>query len=108
MEFSYIYKKFQPFLTYDKLTDHWLTMEGSVLVNLTIFPSHQSFAIWYITLVCSFQLQVLHYVEKPETFVSEIINCGIYMFSPAALFKLMGEVIQKNYRKMRYKYSWIK
>ena len=51
---------------------------------------------------CSFPLQVLHYVEKPETFVSEIINCGIYIFSPAALFKLMGEVIQKNYRKMRY------
>ena len=49
-----------------------------------------------------FTPQVLHYVEKPETFVSEIINCGIYIFSPAALFKLMGEVIQKNYRKMRY------
>ena len=53
-------------------------------------------------LLCPFTQQVLHYVEKPETFVSEIINCGIYIFSPAALFKLMGEVIQKNYRKMRY------
>ena len=41
-------------------------------------------------------------MEKPETFVSEIINCGIYIFSPAALFKLMGEIIQKNYQKMRY------
>lgn len=44
--------------------------------------------------------KVLHYVEKPETFVSEIINCGIYIFSPAALFKLMGEIIQENYQKM--------
>ena len=34
--------------------------------------------------------------------MSEIINCGIYIFSPAALFKLMGEIIQKNYQKMRY------
>ena len=46
--------------------------------------------------------QVLHYVEKPETFVSEVINCGIYIFSPASLFKLMGEVLHKNYQKMRY------
>lgn len=44
--------------------------------------------------------KVLHYVEKPETFVSEIINCGVYIFSPDSLFKLMGEVIQKNYKKM--------
>lgn len=44
--------------------------------------------------------KVLHYVEKPETFVSEVINCGIYIFSPATLFKLMGEVLHKNYQKM--------
>lgn len=44
--------------------------------------------------------KVLHYVEKPETFVSEVINCGIYIFSPTALFKLMGEILQENYHKM--------
>uniref|UniRef100_A0A665UP27 Uncharacterized protein n=1 Tax=Echeneis naucrates TaxID=173247 RepID=A0A665UP27_ECHNA len=26
--------------------------------------------------------EVLHYVEKPSTFVSDIINCGIYLFNP--------------------------
>jgi len=26
--------------------------------------------------------EVLHYAEKPETFISDIINCGIYVFSP--------------------------
>uniref|UniRef100_A0A671XGB4 GDP-mannose pyrophosphorylase Aa n=1 Tax=Sparus aurata TaxID=8175 RepID=A0A671XGB4_SPAAU len=26
--------------------------------------------------------EVLHYVEKPSTFVSDIINCGVYLFTP--------------------------
>lgn len=26
--------------------------------------------------------EVLHYVEKPETFVSDLISCGVYLFSP--------------------------
>lgn len=39
--------------------------------------------------------EVLHYVEKPSTFVSEIINCGIYLFTPA-IFQPIGEVFQRN------------
>uniref|UniRef100_A0A6I8NGY9 GDP-mannose pyrophosphorylase A n=1 Tax=Ornithorhynchus anatinus TaxID=9258 RepID=A0A6I8NGY9_ORNAN len=39
--------------------------------------------------------EVLHYVEKPSTFVSDIINCGIYLFSPEALQPL-GDVLQNN------------
>ncbi|KAA8548043.1 hypothetical protein F0562_004696 [Nyssa sinensis] len=26
--------------------------------------------------------ELLHYTEKPETFVSDLINCGIYVFTP--------------------------
>ncbi|EFJ11836.1 hypothetical protein SELMODRAFT_182999 [Selaginella moellendorffii] len=26
--------------------------------------------------------ELLHYAEKPETFVSDLINCGVYIFSP--------------------------
>jgi mannose-1-phosphate guanylyltransferase len=26
--------------------------------------------------------EALHYAEKPETFVSDIINCGAYLFTP--------------------------
>nr|GMD56497.1 mannose-1-phosphate guanyltransferase alpha-like [Ipomoea batatas] len=26
--------------------------------------------------------ELLHYTEKPETFVSELINCGVYVFTP--------------------------
>uniref|UniRef100_A0A8C8IPJ9 Nucleotidyl transferase domain-containing protein n=1 Tax=Oncorhynchus tshawytscha TaxID=74940 RepID=A0A8C8IPJ9_ONCTS len=33
--------------------------------------------------------EVLHYVEKPSTFVSDIINCGIYLFTPE-IFQHIG------------------
>ncbi|XP_067890551.1 mannose-1-phosphate guanyltransferase alpha-A isoform X2 [Heterodontus francisci] len=39
--------------------------------------------------------EVLHYVEKPSTFVSDIINCGIYLFTPN-IFQYIGEVFRKN------------
>ncbi|KAL5005613.1 hypothetical protein ScPMuIL_016771 [Solemya velum] len=44
--------------------------------------------------------EVLHYVEKPETFVSSIINCGIYLLSPAIfepLEKAFKENLEENY-----------
>ncbi|TSK62569.1 Mannose-1-phosphate guanyltransferase alpha-B [Bagarius yarrelli] len=34
---------------------------------------------------------VLHFVEKPSTFVSDIINCGIYLFTPE-IFAHIGTV----------------
>lgn len=43
--------------------------------------------------------QVLHYVEKPSTFVSDIINCGIYLFSPD-IFQHIGTVFHKNQQDM--------
>ncbi|XP_053536564.1 mannose-1-phosphate guanyltransferase alpha-A isoform X1 [Ictalurus punctatus] len=39
--------------------------------------------------------EVLHYVEKPSTFVSDIINCGIYLFTPE-IFQHIGAVFRKN------------
>lgn len=39
--------------------------------------------------------EVLHYVEKPETFVSNIINCGIYLFNPE-IFQPMETAFKKN------------
>jgi len=35
--------------------------------------------------------QVLHYVEKPETFVSTTINCGVYLFN-RQIFEFIGNV----------------
>uniref|UniRef100_A0AAY4ECS9 Nucleotidyl transferase domain-containing protein n=1 Tax=Denticeps clupeoides TaxID=299321 RepID=A0AAY4ECS9_9TELE len=43
--------------------------------------------------------EVLHYVEKPSTFVSDIINCGIYLFTPD-IFQHIGAVFQKNQQEM--------
>ncbi|PKK16887.1 hypothetical protein A306_00000097, partial [Columba livia] len=42
---------------------------------------------------------VQHYVEKPSTFVSEIINCGIYLFTPA-IFQHIGKVFQRNQQEL--------
>lgn len=39
--------------------------------------------------------EVLHYVEKPSTFVSDVINCGVYLFTPD-IFQYIGEVFRKN------------
>lgn len=38
--------------------------------------------------------QVLHFAEKPETFVSDLASCGVYIFSPA-VFAAMEEVATK-------------
>ncbi|RXN28081.1 mannose-1-phosphate guanyltransferase alpha isoform X1 [Labeo rohita] len=48
--------------------------------------------------------EVLHYVEKPSTFVSDIINCGIYLFTPE-IFQHIGAVFQKNQQDMLLYYD---
>ncbi|EYU44684.1 hypothetical protein ABFS82_08G016800 [Erythranthe guttata] len=35
--------------------------------------------------------ELLHYTEKPETFVSDLINCGVYIFTPK-IFSIIQEV----------------
>lgn len=37
--------------------------------------------------------QVTHYVEKPESYVSNIMNCGIYLFSPD-IFPMLADAMQ--------------
>ncbi|XP_033101892.1 mannose-1-phosphate guanyltransferase alpha-A-like isoform X2 [Anneissia japonica] len=39
--------------------------------------------------------EVLHYVEKPQTFVSTIINGGVYLLSPE-IFEKIGQVFQSH------------
>ncbi|KAK3749908.1 hypothetical protein QZH41_017356, partial [Actinostola sp. cb2023] len=41
--------------------------------------------------------EVVHYVEKPETFVSELINCGVYVFSPNEVFQTMSELMKQKF-----------
>nr|ACO15066.1 Mannose-1-phosphate guanyltransferase alpha-A [Caligus clemensi] len=41
---------------------------------------------------------LLHYVEKPGTYVSTLINCGIYLFS-TRIFDTLQKVFQENQAK---------
>lgn len=37
-----------------------------------------------------------HYVEKPDTFVSETISCGIYLFKTSKIFPLLKEIFNNS------------
>ncbi|KAI4154140.1 MAG: hypothetical protein LQ340_001876 [Diploschistes diacapsis] len=45
--------------------------------------------------------RVLHYVEKPESHISNLINCGIYLFSTEAIFPTIKSAIKKRTDKPR-------
>lgn len=44
-----------------------------------------------------------HYVEKPSTFISTLVNCGVYIFSPE-VFHQMANVFNKKQMDF-YKYD---
>ncbi|MCO5606519.1 hypothetical protein L7F22_060707 [Adiantum nelumboides] len=46
--------------------------------------------------------ELLHYAEKPETFVSEWINCGVYIFTPQIFLAIQDVASQrKDHATMR-------
>lgn len=40
--------------------------------------------------------RVLHYVEKPESYISNLINCGVYLFSTDAIFPSIRTAIKRR------------
>jgi len=40
--------------------------------------------------------QVLHYVEKPESHISNLINCGVYLFSTDSIFHTIQAAIRRR------------
>ncbi|KXS97112.1 hypothetical protein AC579_1320 [Pseudocercospora musae] len=40
--------------------------------------------------------RVLHYVEKPESHISNLINCGVYLFSTEAIFPSIKTAIKRR------------
>ncbi|XP_043704372.1 mannose-1-phosphate guanyltransferase alpha [Telopea speciosissima] len=42
--------------------------------------------------------ELLHYTEKPETFVSDLINCGVYIFTPDIFTTIQDVSIQRKDR----------
>ncbi|KAF3908243.1 hypothetical protein AA313_de0204401 [Arthrobotrys entomopaga] len=43
--------------------------------------------------------RVLHYVEKPESHISNLINCGVYLFDTSVISRIRKAMILKNERK---------
>ncbi|PVZ98960.1 hypothetical protein BB558_005031 [Smittium angustum] len=41
----------------------------------------------------------LHYVEKPETYVSDLVSTGVYVFT-TEIFKLMSEIIEERSKEL--------
>lgn len=42
--------------------------------------------------------ELLHYAEKPETFVSDFINCGVYIFTPE-IFRVIKDVTSSKHER---------
>ncbi|XP_010272083.1 PREDICTED: mannose-1-phosphate guanyltransferase alpha [Nelumbo nucifera] len=42
--------------------------------------------------------ELLHYTEKPETFVSDLINCGVYIFTPDIFTTIQNVSTQRKDR----------
>ncbi|XP_074567736.1 uncharacterized protein LOC141824360 [Curcuma longa] len=40
--------------------------------------------------------ELLHYTEKPETFVSDLINCGVYIFTPDIFTAIQGVFTERR------------
>ncbi|RYP86383.1 hypothetical protein DL769_000767 [Monosporascus sp. CRB-8-3] len=45
--------------------------------------------------------RVLHYVEKPESHISNLINCGVYLFSAEAIFPSIKTAIKRRTERPR-------
>lgn len=43
--------------------------------------------------------EVTHYVEKPSSYVSTLINCGIYVFS-LDIFQMIGEIFNQKQQEI--------
>ncbi|CAN6477660.1 unnamed protein product [Victoria cruziana] len=52
---------------------------GTILVNKVSSESANQFGELVADPLTN---ELLHYAEKPETFVSDLINCGVYIFTP--------------------------
>ena len=45
--------------------------------------------------------RVLHYVEKPESHISNLINCGVYLFSTDSIFPAIKSAIKRRQERPR-------
>ncbi|KAJ5495801.1 mannose-1-phosphate guanyltransferase [Penicillium diatomitis] len=46
--------------------------------------------------------RVLHYVEKPESHISNLINCGVYLFATECIFPAIRSAIKRRTTRPRF------
>lgn len=67
--------------------------KGSTILATHVAPSE---SISYGCMVVDeLTKKVTHYVEKPESYVSNMMNCGVYLFSPN-IFSMLTEAMQRK------------
>ncbi|XP_043277781.1 mannose-1-phosphate guanyltransferase alpha-A [Venturia canescens] len=65
--------------------------ESKALITIMSTEATRQQSLNYGCLVMAKDGKVSHYVEKPSTFVSTLINCGVYVISPE-IFPTMAEI----------------
>lgn len=80
----------------EKMIDDFKETDASLTVLTTEATRLQS--LNYGCLVLGKNNSIIHYVEKPSTFVSTIINCGIYLAS-VDIFQIMSDVFYSHQDK---------
>ncbi|XP_055959341.1 mannose-1-phosphate guanyltransferase alpha-B isoform X1 [Patella vulgata] len=79
----------------DMLDSHEKNPEGSIGTVLATEATRQQSLTFGCIVEDQNTHEVLHYAEKPETFVSTLINCGIYLFSPL-IFQTLEKAFKSN------------
>ncbi|PVV04322.1 hypothetical protein BB560_001169 [Smittium megazygosporum] len=65
---------------------------GTIMVKKVPKSNHSKFG--YVV-ADSNKDMALHYVEKPETYISDLVSTGVYVFSPK-IFDLMADIIEQR------------
>lgn len=50
--------------------------------------------------------EVMHYVEKPETFISDTISCGVYLFDTSVFNEMKKAIDRKKDSMEENDYLW--
>ncbi|XP_076641920.1 GDP-mannose pyrophosphorylase A isoform X1 [Halictus rubicundus] len=78
--------------------------EKQALLTIMATEATRQQSINYGCMVLGKDGEVAHYVEKPSTFVSTLINCGIYLASPD-IFQIMADAFYAGQHQETFIYS---
>lgn len=70
---------------------------GAVCTMMGHSAPDRSASLNYGCIVRDNNSRVIHYVEKPDTFVSDLINCGVYLFHTKEVFRVLWERLEQRH-----------